>query len=997
MSFLLSKPEPSPEVEPFDLPVRKTPTQHAGRRVPLWWGLSERSGIWMTHLFGVRRTAITQNIQTGKKSNKEEVTGHNNYASYAMLMGFGPVNKVTRASSGGKELWSGSVSKVDDLPAVISITDLGEIVYYWGTATQGGRTVGSTSDSLLATIGSQPAYRDLSYFVADDHFFGQQTSPRPIELRMVRIPKRLILDPANQSGDPENDADSFHHVNDEALLAEVAYDILTNVAYGAGEDAAEIIDTQSFIDAANDYRTDGFGLSPFVGESDNVRKFLADLLGHHHATINEVNGKFKFRILKSTDAVVNIPFAAMLDEPKPNPGTWEDTWNKTVVNFSSQVRDLEPLPAVHFDDANIEVMDGIIRPKTFQRKFATVEAIANQIACWMGSRGGLPSVPVKLKLNHTHSGLLPGDRLSFDYAKRAITNFGIVVKKIVIGGPRDAAIDVEAEIDRLPLLDPAAVADDFLPSLTPVDPDDSFFRVAALTGFQLGDSLDGLLIAAARQDQQTTRGFVRASSDDTTYQNLDEIANFALRVQVLRWEDVGAGNIIADVNFVTLTDNQEWLDIINEQVFPEVYMVTGKREVIAAPGVDRLRLEPVWSVLRFESPIENLESQNTGNFTVDIGDDLIVSAGHPFSNGDIFKMRNTGGALPGGLPADTWVGVAEVTATTWEAYDLQTGQTYTISDAGTGTHEWFVDKHWRLRFESGQFGSEKYRVESGALHGIFPTDIGFIGPKKSFAIIKTDQFKFFQPVANDGSDTALKRYLRIQTRIDGQIQPLANAFKVVYDRDGVPATFTVDTATDELISTGHTLQDGDRIGTRVTGGSLAAGLTLNEVRYVRDKSTDRFKTSKTLDGAVEDLTTAGSGTQQWYLADGSYDLDWGPKAANSLDFGDPVTNPEDDPNDPINSEFASLVLDDNNGPSPHTVEFTLSVAFAGIFLKGMSVVYGDGNSEGFAGPVPEKVWTHQYTGAGTYNGYVTGKIVEFEPRFIDTLEVFNLPFTVTVT
>ena len=80
---------------------------------------------------------------------------------------------------------------------------------------------------------------------------------------------------------------------------------------------------------------------------------------------------------------------------------------------------------------------------------------------------------------------------------------------------------------------------------------------------------------------------------------------------------------------------------------------------------------------------------NTGvNFTADAGTDIITSAGHGRSTGDIIEVTNSGGALPGGLAADTKYYIINPTTDTFQVSLTSGGSAVDITGAGTGTHSY---------------------------------------------------------------------------------------------------------------------------------------------------------------------------------------------------------------------------------------------------------------------------------------------------------------------
>ena len=84
-----------------------------------------------------------------------------------------------------------------------------------------------------------------------------------------------------------------------------------------------------------------------------------------------------------------------------------------------------------------------------------------------------------------------------------------------------------------------------------------------------------------------------------------------------------------------------------------------------------------------------------------------------------------------------------------------------------------------------------------------------------------------------------------------------------WGRGAAHSTFTVDTATDELISVAHGLAV-DAVVYFNTSGTMPGGITADTKYFVISITADRFKISITKGGAAIDIISAGSGTHSIY-------------------------------------------------------------------------------------------------------------------------------------
>lgn len=85
--------------------------------------------------------------------------------------------------------------------------------------------------------------------------------------------------------------------------------------------------------------------------------------------------------------------------------------------------------------------------------------------------------------------------------------------------------------------------------------------------------------------------------------------------------------------------------------------------------------------------------------------------------------------------------------------------------------------------------------------------------------------------------------------------------------------FTVDTTDDWIIDNDNLAANGDQIVVSNSGGGLPSGLTAATRYFVRDRQPNRFRVSLSPGGDIVDITSAGTGTQSYYIVgSGQYDF-----------------------------------------------------------------------------------------------------------------------------
>lgn len=73
-------------------------------------------------------------------------------------------------------------------------------------------------------------------------------------------------------------------------------------------------------------------------------------------------------------------------------------------------------------------------------------------------------------------------------------------------------------------------------------------------------------------------------------------------------------------------------------------------------------------------------------FTVNTSTDVLTCSGRAYSDNDIVRLSNSGGALPTGLAANTDYYVISASGSTMKLSTSEGGSAVDITDAGTGTH-----------------------------------------------------------------------------------------------------------------------------------------------------------------------------------------------------------------------------------------------------------------------------------------------------------------------
>lgn len=98
----------------------------------------------------------------------------------------------------------------------------------------------------------------------------------------------------------------------------------------------------------------------------------------------------------------------------------------------------------------------------------------------------------------------------------------------------------------------------------------------------------------------------------------------------------------------------------------------------------------------------------------------------------------------------------------------------------------------------------------------------------------------------------------------------ATSFTLTHNLGSISANFTAVAATDICTSTGHNLHNGDPV-TLSSTTTLPAGLSTGTTYWVISATTDTFQLSATPGGSAVNITSTGTGTHSFLVADGTVD------------------------------------------------------------------------------------------------------------------------------
>lgn len=440
-------------------------------------------------------------------SSKRVTVGYNYFGSFAQAIGVGPATRLTRITNGETEVWTGDLDQTsrDSDGKTTLTTTLGTLHFYWGRSDQ---NPDSFLEAAIIDFGSGPttilipAWRSVIYFVAEDIAFGSSPVPPSLNFEFERMSAALTL--------------AAHHIERDALVPEVIYDLFTNALYGAGV-ATGSMDTTSFEDAADTIVAEGIGVSPFLDETNTLREFVGDLLKYIDGFLRYEAGQIKLGLIRkeSTVGLPELDESVLTDEPRPVNGGWSDTWNYTRATFTDRDNQWEESAVEVWDDPANAAITGERIEEELRLPFVTRRAVAKILVKRKGIYGGIPAMQWELEVLPSLRGLQPGDRAFLSFDKLGLVSRLVRIMEVGRDASKNQTLKllVEEERTRDESNDYVIPEDDFLGDPDMFDLVSTTPRLATLPQGILNElagefvaliQTDGFLLAAHRPTQLTT-------------------------------------------------------------------------------------------------------------------------------------------------------------------------------------------------------------------------------------------------------------------------------------------------------------------------------------------------------------------------------------------------------------------------------------------------------------------------------------------------------------
>lgn len=450
----------------------------------------------------------------GKKS-KSVTVGYKYYLGLHFGICHGPVDSVERIEVSDRTAWTGNQTSSGqiyiDSPALFGGENK-EGGVQGSTDVMMGESSQGINDYLQSKQGGvQPAYRGILGLV----FRGGLISVNNPYVKpwAVRV-RRVVAGWHNNS--PWYSSKASISLNGVicANPAHIIYECLTNPVWGMGYPTS-IIDNASFVDAADAFYSEGFGLCIAWGQQDTINNFIQVVLDHAGAILSQDagGGQFKLKALRADYSPSALPVfsdsnGSIVSLEKIERSTYTENVNEIIVQFvdASTGRN----SSIYVQNlANVQAQGSVVS-STRQYLGLPNASLATRVGMrdLKASTSGLARIT--FVANRSAYALVPGDVIKFTWAPAGITTMFLRITRIDYGPLQSGMIRIEGieDVFGLPSTTYAGIPpiNWTPPNYTPYPAADYLIQEATYRDLydQLGnddignvDALSGYIVAAA--------------------------------------------------------------------------------------------------------------------------------------------------------------------------------------------------------------------------------------------------------------------------------------------------------------------------------------------------------------------------------------------------------------------------------------------------------------------------------------------------------------------
>jgi hypothetical protein len=454
------------------------PTASEARAIPVVWGTVDIEGPNLVWYGDYAVEEITEEVKTGLFSDEDVVVGHKYFVGLHLVLCHGQIDALTEIAFDDKVAWTGAAK--DTTIRIILPELFGPVDEEGGLVAEidvlSGHPAQAASAYLQTRLTDVPAYRGVSALVfrGPSHSFAQQltgeryvstgfgqghTEPYTYTVthRSGYVGNRPQLSPPRFQVKrlPRGLGNGYHDVAGDANPAEILYEILTDLTWGAGLTDA-VISRADFEAAAQRLHTEGFGLSLSWEASRNYRDILAEVLRHIDGLLytDITTGKLRLVLARDDYSPAGLPVLdaghiMALDNYART--AWDETTNEVKVIYPDREAQKERT-VVAQDLANWHIQGGVVSTEIRYLGVRT-RALANKLAYRDLRALTYPLAKCRLKVNRRAYDFHPGKVFVLNWPPLGLEQIVMRVGRINYGSLTDGTIELDAVEDLFSLAD----------------------------------------------------------------------------------------------------------------------------------------------------------------------------------------------------------------------------------------------------------------------------------------------------------------------------------------------------------------------------------------------------------------------------------------------------------------------------------------------------------------------------------------------------------------
>lgn len=421
------------------------PTADEDRFNPIIWGTVMIEGPNVVWWGDFLQDAITKRLKTGLFSSERVTTGWRYYVGLQMALCRGEIDEILRILIGDKDAWSGNQGEGTiqiDKPFLFGGEKMGSggivgaVDVLVGTKTQAPNPYLEQFQTITAGVTpNAPRYGGSAYLAGNRIYVGTSTTIAAWKIEARRIPNGLGLDPG----------DAILNGGNDANLANVVYELLTNPEWGLGYPDASI-DTTSFVAAgvtlAAENNGFSFQLTSGIEAPDMIEELERQMSGM--IRVNRTNGKWEIKLARADydiDTVPQITDDEVREVIDYTRGDWSETTNELRVIFNHRDSDYNATPAFAQDGANIEIQGRVVPARVEYPGVKDPDLAAN--IAWRDIRTlSYPLASARLKVDRTLYAVNRGDVVAWTNAQHGITKMAMRINVVDYGTIHEGTIEL---------------------------------------------------------------------------------------------------------------------------------------------------------------------------------------------------------------------------------------------------------------------------------------------------------------------------------------------------------------------------------------------------------------------------------------------------------------------------------------------------------------------------------------------------------------------------